>query len=75
MLVTSRKRPPPISYHLSKTPKFSQSKAFSWNLLKRPPLVRDRSTCGVRSQSMVAVRTRYSEYEKQFSGNMELHIS
>ena len=49
MLVTTRKRPPPISDHLSKTPKFSQSKAFSWNLLKGPPLVRECATCGVRS--------------------------
>ena len=41
MLVT------PVSDHLTKTPKFSQSKAFSWNLLKRSPLVRDHTTCGV----------------------------
>ena len=49
MLVTFRKRPPSISGHLSKTPKFFQSKAFSWNLLKQPPLVCDRATCGVWS--------------------------
>ena len=29
---TSRKRPPPISDRQSKTPKFSQSKPYSWNL-------------------------------------------
>ena len=37
-----------VSDHLTKTPKFSQSKACSWNLLKRSPLVRDHTTCGVR---------------------------
>ena len=29
---TSRKRPPPITDRQSKTPKFSQSKPYSWNL-------------------------------------------
>ena len=39
---TSRKRPPPISDCLSKTPKLSQPKPYSWTFRKRPPSVSDR---------------------------------
>ena len=36
---TSRKRPSPINDRQSKTPKFSQSKPYSWNSSNRPPSV------------------------------------
>ena len=36
---TSHKRPSPINDRQSKTPKFSQSKPYSWNSSNRPPSV------------------------------------